>query len=64
MLGGDAGPAGGHVPPSWRNFSKRFLADLHDTFHLLQQQDDASSPTVDDLPPALHHRFIGETASF
>lgn len=45
-------------------FQQAFLADLRDTFQLLRQQDDTSPPTVDDLPPALHHRFIGVHGKF
>jgi hypothetical protein len=45
-------------------YQRALMTDLQDTFHLLQQQDDASSPRVDDLPPALHHRFIGVNGKF
>ena len=45
-------------------FQQAFLADLHDTFQLLQQQDDTAPPTVADLPPALHHRFIGVNGKY
>ena len=45
-------------------FQRTFLADLRDTFQLLQQQDDTTPLAVDDLPPALRHRFIGEHGKF
>jgi len=34
-------------------------ADLRDTFRLLQQQNNTTPPSLADLPPALHHRFVG-----
>ena len=45
-------------------FQRAFLADLHDLFQLLQEQDDTAPVTVADLPPPLHHRFIGEHGKF
>jgi hypothetical protein len=45
-------------------FQRALLADLRDTFQLLQQQDDTTPPRVDDLPPALHHRFIGVNGKY
>ncbi len=45
-------------------FQQALLADLRDTFQLLQQQDDITPPHVEDLPPALHHRFIGVSGKF
>jgi hypothetical protein len=45
-------------------FQQAFLADLRDTFQLLQQQDNTTPASVEDLPPALHHRFIGEHGKF
>jgi hypothetical protein len=65
MLGGDsAGQQALYAPPSWRVFQQALLADLHDTFQLLQHQDDLTPPRVEDLPPALHHRFIGVNGKF
>ena len=46
------------------HFQQALLADLRDTFQLLQQQDDVTLPRVEDLPPALHHRFIGVNGKF
>lgn len=40
-------------------FQQALFKDLRDTFDLLQNQDDINTPTVDDMPPALRHRFIG-----
>jgi len=45
-------------------YQQAFFGDLRDTFQLLQRQDDTTPPTVDDLPPALHHRFIGVTGKY
>jgi hypothetical protein len=45
-------------------FQQALLNDLHDTFALLQQQNDTTPPTVADLPPPLHHRFIGVNGKF
>ncbi len=45
-------------------FQQALLADLRDTFQLLQRQDNRSPLSVDDLPPALHHRFVGVNGKF
>ena len=45
-------------------FQQALFADLRDTFQLLQQQDDTTLLRVDDLPPALHHRFVGVNGKF
>jgi len=45
-------------------FQQALFADLRDTFHLLQHQDNSAPLKVDDLPPALHHRFIGVNGKF
>ena len=45
-------------------FQQALLNDLRDTFHLMQQQDDTTPATVADLPPALHHRFVGVNGKF
>jgi len=63
MLSGDA-PRQAACATKLAHFQQAFLADLHDTFELLQQQNDTAPPTVADLPPALHHRFIGEHGKF
>jgi hopanoid biosynthesis associated RND transporter like protein HpnN len=40
------------------------LNDFHNTFQLLARQDDTTPVTVADLPPALHHQFIGVNGKF
>jgi hopanoid biosynthesis associated RND transporter like protein HpnN len=38
--------------------------DLRGTFGLLKNQDTSRTLEVDDLPPALHHRFVGAHGKF
>ena len=45
-------------------FQQALFADLHDTFDLLQRQDNTAPLRVADLPPALHHRFVGVNGKF
>jgi predicted RND superfamily exporter protein len=45
-------------------FQQALFNDLRDTFQLLQQQDDSAPLRVEDLPPALHDRFVGVTGKF
>jgi hopanoid biosynthesis associated RND transporter like protein HpnN len=45
-------------------FQQALLSDLHGTFKLLQQQDNTHPPSVQDLPPALYHRFVGVNGKF
>ena len=45
-------------------FQQALLADIRNTFELLQRQDDTSPPTIADLPPAVRHRFIGVNGRF
>jgi hopanoid biosynthesis associated RND transporter like protein HpnN len=45
-------------------FQQALFGDLRDTFQLLQAQDNTAPATVDDLPPALSHRFIGVHGKF
>jgi preprotein translocase subunit SecF len=40
-------------------FQQALFADLDGTFKLLQNQDDSVPLRIEDLPPALHHRFVG-----
>ncbi len=40
------------------------FAICDDTFRLLQNQDDTAPLRVEDLPPALHHRFVGVNGKF
>jgi uncharacterized protein len=45
-------------------FQLALFADLAETFHLLQRQDNSAPLSVNDLPPALHHRFVGVHGKF
>jgi len=45
-------------------FQQALMADMRNMFELLQNQDDVHPPTIADLPPALHHRFIGVTGKY
>ncbi len=63
MLGGDAAQRAEYAV-KLAEFQRALLADLRDTFQLLQQQNDTAPPTVADLPPALRHRFIGVHGKF
>ena len=42
-------------------FQRALFADLLNTFQVLQHQDDSAPLRVEDLPPALHDRFVGVT---
>ncbi len=42
-------------------FQVAFLNDIRNTFEILKNQDDSGPLRPDDLPPALHDRFIGVT---
>jgi hypothetical protein len=63
MLGGDQVKQAAYAD-KLAKFQQALLADLRDTFQLLQQQDDTAPPRVEDLPPALHHRFVGVNGKF
>ncbi len=45
-------------------FQRALFDDLRDTFHLLQEQDNSTGLRADDLPPALHHRFVGVNGKY
>jgi hypothetical protein len=45
-------------------FQQALFADLQETFHLLQRQDNSAPLKVDDLPPALHNRFVGRNGKY
>ncbi len=45
-------------------FQQALFTDLHDTFELLKHQENEAPLRVDDLPPALHHRFVGVNGKF
>jgi uncharacterized protein len=63
MLGGDAA-AQADCARKLAHFQQALLADLRDTFQLLQRQDNTTPLRVDDLPPALRHRFVGVNGKF
>ena len=62
-LAGDPATQADHAA-KLAQFQQALLGDLRDTFQLLQQQDNQSPLTVADLPPALHHRFVGVNGKF
>jgi hypothetical protein len=62
-LKGDATEQAGHAA-KLAQFQQALFADLVETFHLLQRQDNRSPLKVSDLPPALHNRFVGVNGKF
>jgi preprotein translocase subunit SecF len=63
MLAGDASALAEHAD-KLAQFQQALFADLIGTFQLLQQQDNSAPLRVEDLPPALHDRFMGVTGKF
>jgi preprotein translocase subunit SecF len=63
MLAGDAAALAEHAE-KLALFQQALFADLIGTFQLLQHQDDSAPLRVEDLPPALHDRFVGVTGKF
>jgi len=45
-------------------YQQALFQDLRETFAALRQQDDSGPLRVQDLPPALRNRFIGQTGKF
>ncbi len=45
-------------------FQQALFNDVYDTFDTLREQDDSSGMRAEDLPPALHDRFIGKSGKF
>ncbi len=45
-------------------FQKALFNDVQDTFQSLQQQDNTAPLRAQDLPPALHDRFVGVTGKY
>ena len=45
-------------------FQQALFDDVHDTFQALQTQDDRAPLRVEDLPQALHDRFVGVTGKY
>ena len=62
-LQGDATDFTDHADKLAR-FQQALFADLQDTFHLLQHQDNSAPLQVNDLPPALKNQFIGVSGKF
>ena len=62
-LAGDATTRADHALKLGQ-FQQMLLGDLRDTFELLQRQDSQAPLGVDDLPPALRHRFVGVNGKF
>jgi predicted RND superfamily exporter protein len=60
MLQGDS-PALDEHANKLAQFQQALFADLIETFQILQHQDDRAPLRVEDLPPALHDRFVGVT---
>lgn len=50
--------------PRLTSFQNALFRDIHETFRVLRDQDNSSRLRVEDLPPALRHRFIGKTGKF
>jgi hypothetical protein len=44
-------------------FQQALVSDLQDTFSAIQNQDDTAPLRVEDLPPALRHRFVGKSGT-
>jgi hopanoid biosynthesis associated RND transporter like protein HpnN len=63
MLDGDATARAEHAD-KLAEFQRAFFADARQTFQTLQNQDDRASLHVEDLPPALRHRFVGVSGKF
>jgi predicted RND superfamily exporter protein len=63
VLAGDAATRAEHAA-KLAQFQLALLADLRDTFQLLQRQNNRTTLSVDDLPPALHDRFVGVNGKF
>jgi uncharacterized protein len=60
-----AGPTRGpEYAAKLAHFQQALFGDLRNTFQLLQEQDDVAPASMDDLPPALYHRFIGVHGKF
>jgi len=45
-------------------FQQALFTDVRGTFQTLQTQDDSAPLRVEDLPPALRHRFVGVNGKF
>ena len=63
MLAGDNSALAEHGE-KLSQYQQALFDDLRVTFQTLQQQDDRAPLRIDDLPPALHDRFVGVTGKF
>ena len=63
MLSGDATQIANHAD-KLAEFQRALFADVRQTFQTLQKQDDSAPLRVEDLPPALRHRFVGVSGKF
>ena len=63
MLAGDERQRTDHAA-KLASYQQALLADLRDTFQLLQNQDNLTPLRPTDLPPALYHRFVGVNGKF
>ena len=63
MLVGDARQQAEHAD-KLAIYQRALLADLRDTFELLQRQDNLTPLRPADLPPALSHRFVGVSGKY
>ncbi len=63
MLSGDETAVALHAE-KLAQFQQALFNDIRDTFQTLQNQDDRSALTVQDLPPALRDRFVGVTGKY
>src|ERR1019366_718582 len=63
MLAGDRVALAEHAD-TLGQFQRALFDDLRGTFGTLQQQDDRAALRIEDLPPALRNRFVGEHGKF
>ena len=63
MFQGDSSTLAEHAE-KLAQFQQALFADLIGTFKLLQNQDDSTPLRVEDLPPALRHRYVGMDGKF
>ncbi len=63
MLSGDAAALAEHGE-KLAKFQQALFADVRQTFQTLQNQDDRAPLGIEDLPPALKHRFVGVSGKY
>ncbi len=63
MLSGDDTQLAGHAD-KLAEFQRALFTDVRSTFQTLQKQDDSAPLRVEDLPPALRHRFVGVSGKY